>query len=712
MPNKPVACAVCEIHAESVFKIEGMDCREEVAILERRLKPLPGLEDIVPDLVGQRLRVRYDAARLSTAAIVEAVAQTGMRAWLEHEEPVGHSKAATSRQALVVASGAALAAGLLFEFRDLPLLLVRGTYLISILTGGIYTARRAWAATRVMSLDINVLMLVAVVGAMLIGEWSEGATVTFLFAFAQILEARSMDRARHAIRALMDLTPPIAVVRRAGHEARVPVDDVAVAEVLLVKPGEKIPLDGVVVAGTSPVNQAPITGESLPVEKSAGDDVFAGTINGHGALDIRVTHLRQDTTLARIIALVELAQSQRAPSQAFVERFARYYTPAVIALAIGVSVVPPFVLGQPFEAWFYRALVLLVISCPCALVISTPISVVSAIATAARRGVLIKGGVHLERIGSIQCVAFDKTGTLTKGVPHVVDVIPLNDTAIDEILEIAAGLEARSEHPVGRAILARAVESGIARPLSMEFQSIPGRGAEAVVAGYPALIGNHRLIEERGLCNAAIHSTLDALAASGRTAVLVARQGRPLGIIALADRTRESARDAIEMLRRQGVKRVVMLTGDNQASADALAREIGVDETYAELLPHDKVAVVHELKKKYGIVAMVGDGVNDAPALAAADVGIAMGAVGTDAALETADIALMADELLKLPFAIRLGRATLRNIQVNVTLSLGLKAVFLALAVAGSATLWMAVMADMGASLLVIANGMRLLRAD
>jgi Cd2+/Zn2+-exporting ATPase len=712
LASKQTTCVVCEIHAESVFKIDGMDCREEVAILERRLNPLPGVEDIVPDLVGQRLRVRYDAAKLSTAAIVEAVAQTGMRAWLEHEAPIGHTAAATSRQALVIASGAALGAGLLLEFLDVAAPFVLSAYFVSILTGGIYTARRAWAATRVMSLDINVLMLIAVVGAMSIGEWSEGATVTFLFAFAQILEARSMDRARNAIRALMDLTPPEALVLRGGQEIRVAVDDVRLAETVLVRPGEKIPLDGVVVSGTSPVNQAPITGESLPVEKSRGDDVFAGTINGYGALDIRVTHLRQDTTLARIIALVELAQSQRAPSQAFVERFARYYTPAVIALAIGIFLVPPFVLGQPFSTWLYRALVLLVISCPCALVISTPVSVVSAIATAARRGVLIKGGMHLERIGAIRCVAFDKTGTLTKGVPHVVEVIPLNETAIDDILEIAAGLEARSEHPVGRAILARAVESGIALPSSSEFQSIPGRGAEAVVAGKPALVGNHRLIEERGLCSAAIHSKLDALAASGRTAVLVARQGRPLGIIALADRPRESARDAIEMLRRQGVQRVVMLTGDNRASAESLARELGVDETHAELLPHDKVAAVHALKKKYGSVAMVGDGVNDAPALAAADVGVAMGAAGTDAALETADIALMADELLKIPFAIRLGRATLRNIQMNVTLSLGLKAIFLALAVVGVATLWMAVVADMGASLLVIANGMRLLRAD
>ena len=391
MANKHGVCTVCEIHAESVFKIDGMDCREEVAILERRLKNLPGLEELVPDLVGQRLRVRYDAAKLSTSFIVEAVAQTGMRAWLEHEQPVGHTAAATARQALVVVSGVSLAAGLTAQFFGAPPIAAQGAYLVSIVTGGIYTARRAWAATRVMSLDINVLMLVAVIGAIIIGEWSEGAAVTFLFAFAQILEARTMDRARNAIRALMDLTPSEAVVRRNGTEERVLVEDVKLDEILLVKPGEKIPFDGVVVSGSSPVNQAPITGESLPVDKSPGHDVYAGTINGYGALDIRVTHLRQDSTLARIISLVEIAQSQRAPSQAFIERFARYYTPAVILLAVGIAAVPPLMLGQPFATWFYRALVLLVISCPCALVISTPVSVVSAIAAAARKGVLDQG---------------------------------------------------------------------------------------------------------------------------------------------------------------------------------------------------------------------------------------------------------------------------------------------------------------------------------
>ena len=704
-------CTVCEIHTESVFKIDGMDCRDEVAILERRLTNLPGIEDLSADVVGQRLRVSYDAAKLSTAAIVEAVAQTGMRAWLEHEHATRASSVGGVRLALAIVSGVALAGGLVLQWFFGDVFASRAAFALAILNGGTYTARRAWAAARVRSLDINVLMMVAVIGAMSIGQWSEGATVTFLFAFAQILEARSMDRARNAIRALMDLTPPEAVVRRDNVEVKVGLDAVQLGEIVLVKPGERIPLDGIVSAGEGPVNQAPITGESLPVDKSMGDEVFAGTINGYGALDIRVTHVRRDTTLSRIIALVELAQSQRAPSQAFVERFAQYYTPAIIALAIVIAVVPPLFLGQPFGSWFYRSLVLLVISCPCALVISTPVSVVSAIAAAARNGVLIKGGAHLERAGVIRCVAFDKTGTLTRGVPHVVEVISLNGAAAADILAIAAGLEIRSEHPVGRAILAKALDAGIELPTSTRFRSLPGRGAEALIDGDPSLIGNHRLLEERGLCDADTHSRLDRVAALGRTAVVVARLGRPIGIIVLADRLRVAARETIEMLRRQGVERVVLLTGDNQATADAIVREVGADEAFAELLPEDKVWAVQKLRRRYGTIAMVGDGVNDAPAMAAADVGIAMGAAGTDAALETADIALMADELVKIPFAIRLGRATLRNIRVNLSVSLALKAVFLALAIAGSATLWMAVLADMGASLLVIANGLRLLKS-
>jgi Cd2+/Zn2+-exporting ATPase len=705
-------CAVCEIHAESIFKIEGMDCHEEVAILERRLKHLPGLEDMSADLIGQRLRVKYDAAKLTASNIAEAVAQTGMRAWLEHEEPVRAAGSVRARQALVLVSGAALAAGLASRLFDASPLIEVGLLAVSVVTGGIYTVRRALSAARTFSLDINVLMLVAVAGAVLIGEWFEAATVVFLFALAQLLEARSMDRARGAIRALMDVTPVEALVRRGGAERRVSVDEVAIGDTIIVKPGEKIPLDGRVSAGQSFVNQAPVTGESLPVDKGPGDEVFAGTINGRGALDVSVTRLRRDTTLARIIHLVERAQAERAPSQAFVDRFARWYTPAVLALAVGIAVVPPLAAGAAAGPWLYRALVLLVISCPCALVISTPVSIVSALAGAARKGVLIKGGVHLERTGAVRCVAFDKTGTLTKGRVQVTGVEALDGVSRAAVLGLAASLELRSEHPIGRAIVRRAEADGLRLAAGDGFQALPGRGAEANIDGSTAVVGSHRLFEERGLCSPAIHERLDALAARGQTAVLVARGGETIGIIAVADELREAGRDAIDLLRRQGVSRVALLTGDNAETARAIAREVGVDEVCAELLPEDKVAAIQDLRRRYGIVAMVGDGVNDAPALATADVGIAMGTAGSDAALETADVALMADELLKVPYAVRLSRATVRNIRANIIFSLALKAAFLALAVGGVATLWMAVVADMGASLIVIANGLRLLRAD
>jgi Cd2+/Zn2+-exporting ATPase len=704
-------CAVCEVHAESIFKIEGMDCHEEVAILERRLKRLPGLEDLAADVMSQRLRVKYDAAKLTAAAIAEAVAQTGMRAWLEHEEPVRAAGSVRARQILVVVSGAALAAGLLTRLFDASRTLEVALLALSVVTGGIYTVRRALSAARTFSLDINVLMLVAVAGAVLIGEWFEAATVVFLFALAQFLEARSMDRARGAIRALMDVTPVEALIRRDGVERRVGVDEVAVGDTIIVKPGEKIPLDGRVAAGESHVNQAPVTGESLPIDKGPGDDVFAGTINGRGALEVVVTRPRRDTTLARIIHLVERAQAQRAPSQAFVDRFARWYTPAVLVLAFAIATIPPLA-GAPAGPWLYRALVLLVISCPCALVISTPVSIVSALAAAARKGVLIKGGVHLERTGAVRCVAFDKTGTLTKGRVHVTEVEPLDGASADAVLGLAASLELRSEHPIGRAIVRRAEADGIALAAGDSFQALPGRGAEARIGGTAAVVGNHRLFEERGLCSPMIHDRLDALAARGRTAILVARDSRAIGVIGVADELRESSRDAIDLLRQQGVSRVALLTGDNAETANAIAREIGVDDVRAELLPEDKVTAIEDLRRKYGTVVMVGDGVNDAPALATADVGIAMGAAGSDAALETADVALMADELLKIPYAVRLSRAAVRNIRANIAFSLALKAVFLGLAVAGAATLWMAVVADMGASLIVIANGLRLLRTD
>jgi Zn2+/Cd2+-exporting ATPase len=703
-------CQVCELHAESTFKIEGMDCHEEVAILEHRLKRLSGLEALDADVIGQRLRIKYDAARLSAGSIAEAVAQTGMRAWLEHEEPAPVAASALTRQRLLVLSGAAFVAGLGGSFLRAPGSVAWIPFVLSIVLGGVFTARRALVSIRSGILDINALMVIAVGGAMLLGEWSEAASVVFLFALAQLLETRAMDRARGAISALMDLAPSEAIVRRDGHDTRVPVDDVLVGDTIVVRPGEKLPLDGRVTAGDSYVNQAPVTGESLPIDKGPGDEVFAGTINGRGALDVLVTRLCRDSTLARIIHLVERAQAQRAPSQAFVDRFARIYTPVVLALAVVIALAPPLLTGAGWSTWFYRSLVLLVISCPCALVISTPVSIVSALAAAARKGVLIKGGAHLEKMATIRCVAFDKTGTLTHGRLHVIGVWPVAGVDASELLRFAASLEMRSEHPIGRAIVSHAASMGI-RPVAVEaFQALPGRGAEARLGSHNLVVGSHRLFEERGLCSPEMEAALDTLAARGASAVMVAAGGLPVGVIGVADQPREAARDAVDLLRKQGIQHVVLLTGDQEAPARALAEALDLDGHRAGLLPEDKVTAVEELRARYGALAMVGDGVNDAPALAAADVGIAMGVAGSDAALETADVALMADELSKIPYTLRLSRATARNIHGNIAFSIVLKGAFLILAVTGTATLWMAVAADMGASLIVIANALRLLR--
>ena len=700
-------CAVCELHAESTFRVEGMDCHEEVKILERRLSRLSGLESLDADVLGQRLRIKYDAARLSTDAIAEAVSQTGMRAWLEHEQPA--PPRGDWRRHLVVGSGVLFAVGLVLQFfyaRVPAWPLFAG----SVALGSVPTARRALASVRARHLDIHVLMIIAVIGAVILGEWTEAASVVFLFALAQLLEAGAMERARGAIRALMELAPADALVRRNGRQQRVPVDDVAAGDTVLVGPGEKIPVDGRVIAGTSHVNQAPVTGESLPAEKQAGDEVFAGTINGRGALDIETTRVRRDSTLARIIHLVERAQAQRAPSQAFVDRFARVYTPIVLTLAVLVAVIPPLAASAGWGEWFYRALVLLVISCPCALVISTPVSIVSGLAAAARKGVLIKGGAHLEKLAQVTCVAFDKTGTLSRGRLQVQSIIPLNGATADGILATAAALERRSEHPIGRAIVERAELLGLQIPDSTSFRATPGRGARAVVDGVSVIAGSLRFITEAKLSSADVAVAVEQVSNAGSTPVLVASDGVVVGVIGVADEIRPGAPEAVDVLRAQGIRHIAMLTGDQQAAARAFGHATGVDEVRAELLPEDKLAAVGELRARHGVVAMVGDGVNDAPALAAADVGIAMGAAGTDVALETADVALMADELGKIAYAVRLSRATARNIRANIAFSIALKGAFLAMAVAGVATLWMAVAADMGASLLVIGNALRLLR--
>ena len=707
-------CDVCELHAEAVFRVEGMDCNEEVVILERRLKPLPGLEALSADVIGQRLHVKYDAAKLTTSAMVDAVGQTGMRMWLEHEEPSVDSADIRWRFYLMGASGVAIVTGFLAArgvFGAQPNLtsaLPIACHVIAAVLGGVYPARRAVTALRTRTVDINVLMVIAVAGALALRDWAEASAVVFLFALAQWLEVRTLERARQAIRALLDLSPRKAIVRRRGVDEQVDVEHIASGELVLVRPGDKVAVDGVVESGASDVNEAPITGESLPIDKQPGDSVYAGTINGRGALDVRVTRIGRDTRVARIIHLVELAQAQRAPVQTFVDRFGRIYTPAVIALALIVAAVPPLVGDESFGMWVYRALVLLVISCPCALVISTPVSFVAALSAAARNGVLIKGGAHLERLAAARIIAFDKTGTLTRAELQVVDVIAFGASAVRDVVRYAAAVEARSEHPVARAVMEYARHTTPDVPPAAAFVSLPGLGAEAQVGGRRVIVGNAALLESRGI---AVPPAADDAAGVASARTYVAVDGTVQGALVITDRMRETAREAIDLLRAQGVRRMVMLTGDRAASAQRIAEAIGLDEYHAGLLPDQKHAVVRGLRGRGGAVLMLGDGVNDAPALAAADVGIAMGAAASDVALETADVALMSDELLKLPYAIRLARATVRNVKTNVAVSLLLKAAFLALAMTGAATLWMAVLADTGASVVVVANALRLLRA-
>jgi len=711
--RSPLSCPVCEIHAESVFRVEGMDCHEEVAILDKRLKGLPGLERMSAEVISGRLRVAYDAAQLSAADISRAIADTGMRAWLEREHPTRVADLnAPNRVRLLQLSGAACGIGLALHSAGAAPVVATLAFGVTVAAGGWFWFRRAWSSARLFSLDINVLMVLAVIGAIAIGEWSEAAVVTFLFALAQWLETRNLERARLAIRALMELAPNDALVRRGDEDVKLSLDEISVGDLVIVRPGEKIPLDGTVAGGSSDVNEAPVTGESMPVPKASGASVFAGTINGHGALDVRVTRLKADSTLARIMALVEQAQSERAPTQTFVERFARFYTPAVVVLAAALAAVPPVVFHQPFGPWLYRALVMLVISCPCALVISTPVSIVSALAGAARKGVLIKGGRHLETLGRVRCMAFDKTGTLTHGAPEVVDIVAVDPWTPRDVLRIASALEGHSDHPVARAVLRRAMTDGVIANNARDHQALPGLGAAAIVDGAPALIGNARLFETRELPTAELDARLRAAAGRGRTPVFVAVGGDVIGALAVADGVREAGRSLVELLHANGVSHVAMLSGDHPDTAAAIAGDLGIADAHGGLLPDGKVAAIRALRAEHGTVVMVGDGVNDAPALAAADVGIAMGAAGTDAALETADVALMADDLMRIPYAVRLGRATVRNIRVNIAVALGLKTVFLVLAAMGHATLWMAVVADMGASLLVIANGLRLLRFD
>ena len=691
--------------------IAKMDCPTEEALIRGKLAKIAGIGALEFNLMQRTLTLTHAPDALEPA--IEAIRSLGMDAVLPKnasgvtETPLAEK---ITWWPLALSGVAATAAEAVHWFDGGDHRAEAALSIIAILVGGLPTYKKGWIALRNLNLNMNALMSIAVTGALLIGQWPEGAMVMFLFALAELIEAKSLDRARNAIRGLLSLAPETATVRQADDRwievaaASVPLD----ARVR-VRPGERIALDGVIVSGRSTVNQAPITGESLPVDKAEGDPVFAGTINEIGSFEYKVTATATNSTLARIIHAVEAAQGARAPTQRFVDRFARIYTPAVFVVALGMAAVPPLVLGTPWFDAIYKALVLLVIACPCALVISTPVTIVSGLAAAARHGILIKGGVYLEEGGRLVALAIDKTGTLTHGRPAQTDFARLAGGDETMLHSIAASLVGRSDHPVSQAVARAANEAGIPIRAVDDFTAIPGRGVRGRVDGRNYQFGNHRLIEELKLCSPALEARLDALEGQGKTVVLLANETEALAIFAVADTVRGTSREAIAELHRLGVK-TVMLTGDNPHTAQAIAAQVGIDEAHGNQLPEDKLAAIDSLRSEYGQVGMVGDGINDAPALARADIGFAMGAAGTDTAIETADVALMDDDLRKLPLFVRLSRATASVLQQNIALALGIKAVFIGLVFVGKATMWMAVFADMGASLLVVTNGLRLLR--
>ncbi|WP_138517088.1 heavy metal translocating P-type ATPase [Rhodoferax bucti] len=694
----------------TVLRIAKMDCPTEESLIRSKLQGMPGVQGLDFNLMQRTLTVRHTTDALKP--VVDAIESLGMETEVQKTDdprdtqPPAHK---TNWWPMAVSGITAVLAEGVYWVNDGLHWAVVALALVSIFTGGLSTYKKGWIALKNLNLNMNALMSIAVTGGMAIGHWPEAAMVMFLFALAEVIEAKSLDRARNAIRGLMDLTPETATVRQVdGSWKEVPSKEAAKGVIVRVRPGERIALDGLITAGRSTINQAPITGESLPVEKTEGDQVFAGTINETGSFEYQVTAGANDSTLSRIIHAVESAQGSRAPTQRFVDQFARIYTPAVFVVAVLVAIVPPLAFGGIWFDWIYKAMVLLVIACPCALVISTPVTIVSGLAAAARRGILIKGGVYLEGGRKLKVLALDKTGTLTHGKPEQTDFVPLLGDARD-VASWASSLAARSDHPVSQAIARKANRDGITLHEVDDFAALPGRGVRGRIAGRILHMGNHRLAQELGLSEASLQSRLEALERQGKTAILLMDDGTVLGIFAVADTVKETSREAVADLQALGV-RTLMLTGDNQHTATAIAGQVGISEARGDQLPEDKLKTIESLIGGDGQVGMVGDGINDSPALARADIGFAMGAAGTDTAIETADVALMDDDLRKIPAFIRLSRTTAAILTQNIVLALGIKAVFLALTFTGHATMWMAVFADMGASLLVVFNGLRLLK--
>ena len=705
--KEPRAEAPLDGAERTVIRVEGMDCASCAATVEKRVATLPGMHRAVVNFAAGRLDAEHDPG-LPLEEIERAVRDAGYGVG-RTEEVERTPFWRTPRAISVFASALLFALGLALGLLGAPEVTRVGAYAAAIVVGGLPIFRAALAGLRARHLDMNVLMSAATIGAVGIGEWAEAASVVVLFAAGNALQVYAIDKTRGAVRALVRLAPDEVLVRRGSAEVEVSADEVGVGETVIVRPGERLAVDGEVLEGASAVDEAPVTGESVPVEKGSGDAVYSGTLNGSGGLLVRATKRAGDSTLQKIVRLVEEAQAKKAPAEQFVDRFSRVYTPLVVAVAIVLAIAPPL-LGGSFGEWFYRALALLIIACPCALVISTPVTVVSGIGAASRRGILVKGGAALEAAGRLKALAFDKTGTLTEGRPVVSRVVALDGHDEAEAVRLAAALERRSEHPLAHAILAAAERYGTnSLPPVAGFRSVAGRGAEGEVGGRRYAIGSPRLFAEAGVALDVAKAALEEVGREGETPVVLGDEEGPIAVFGLADTPRPDARSTLQALRSAGVKELMMLTGDAEAPAKRIAGELGIGYK-AQLLPGQKVEAVRELVAKHDSVGMVGDGVNDAPALAGASVGFAMGAAGTDVALETADVALMQDDLPKLAEAVVLSRSAERIIKQNILASVLIKGLFVLLAPFGLVALWLAVLADMGTSIAVTLNGLRLFR--
>lgn len=708
---------------KNVYRVQGFTCANCAGKFENNVKKLPGVQDAKVNFGASKIAVYGNATieELEKAGAFEDLKVTPEKSARQVSQEVKedtkedkmpfYKKHSTLLYASLLIAFGYLSSSVNGEENIVTTLL----FLASMFIGGLSLFKVGLQNLLRFEFDMKTLMTVAVIGGAIIGEWAEVSIVVILFAISEALERFSMDRARQSIRSLMDIAPKEALVRRNGQEIMIHVDDITVGDIMIVKPGQKIAMDGVVVSGYSAVNQAAITGESVPVEKTVDDEVFAGTLNEEGLLEVKITKLVEDTTISKIIHLVEEAQGERAPSQAFVDKFAKYYTPIIMIIAALVAIVPPLFFDASWETWVYQGLAVLVVGCPCALVISTPISIVSAIGNAAKKGVLVKGGVYLEEMGALKAIAFDKTGTLTKGVPVVTDFNVLNKQVNDkELLSIITALEYRSQHPLASAIMKKAEEENITySDVQVEnFSSITGKGIKGIVNGTTYYIGSPKLFKELLTTDfdKDLEQNVTTLQNQGKTAMIIGTEKEILAVIAVADEVRESSKEIIQKLHQLGIKKTIMLTGDNKGTANAIGGQVGVSDIEAELMPQDKLDFIKQLRSEYGNVAMVGDGVNDAPALAASTVGIAMGGAGTDTALETADVALMGDDLRKLPFTIKLSRKTLNIIKANIIFAIAIKSIALLLVIPGWLTLWIAILSDMGATLLVALNGLRLMR--